>query len=437
MEERPAWVRALRVFLFGLFLIGAVGFGAVFYLTHKFTGGPLRPVQTVANIGSLMSAGLDPAKKFPGRERINLLCMGLDRNWTRDNMPYTKNARTDTMMLASLDLATKSVAVLSIPRDTWVRLPGMRGHTKINSAHERGGIPYTIKTVEEFLGTHVDYYVVIKQEAIQGAIDKLGGLQVKVDKQMDYDDNWGHLHVHLKPGEQNLSGEQVVGYMRFRKDAEGDFGRIRRQQQVVQLLSQRMKEPSVIFSLGELFDVLNEYVKTNLSREQILALGAMFHHVEPQNLLTASVPCSPGPRGDIAYLVPDDAKKELLVKWLIDGDEEAANQLTTVEVVNRSGSRRLGQETVTWLKDLGFKVRVSSPRGETKPLAQTELVDHGTLPRSARRVLAALGIPGKVEKDPDAKRRIGGPDVTLTVGRNVTANPSIAAAAEDDVAQIH
>src|SRR5262249_55164366 len=120
-----------------------MGFGTVFYLTHKFSGRRgFHPVQTVVDAARLADVSFNPEKSSPGAHRITLLCMGLDRNWTRNNMPYTRNARTDTLMVASLDLDRRAVSVLSIPRDTRVTLPGTGILSKINDAHARGGIPY-------------------------------------------------------------------------------------------------------------------------------------------------------------------------------------------------------------------------------------------------------------------------------------------------------
>jgi LCP family protein required for cell wall assembly len=297
------------------------------------------------------------------------------------------------MMVASLDLEKRAVSVLSIPRDTWVQLPGSRSMSKINDAHARGGVSYAVQTVEELLGVPIDYYVVIKQEAIQGAIDGVGGLPIKVEKDMDYDDNWGHLHIHLKEGQQRLNGEQVVGYMRFRHDQEGDFGRIRRQQQVVQTLSNQMKSPAIIMQLGQLFDVLNQHVKTNLRREQILALGKMFYHVKPDDLVTASLPGDPVYRGGVALVEPDMEKKDLVVDWLLRGNQEAANRLISVEVVNESGTPRLATKTVYWLKMMGFEAW-NGGAGRFAGRKATEVVERGALPHSGQRVLTSLGLTG-------------------------------------------
>ena len=92
-------------------------------------------------------------------------------------------------------------------------------------------------------------------------------------------------------------------------------------------------------------------------------------------------------------------------------------------MVNGTGSSRLAEQTLTWLKDLGFQAYSGGRRPGGAPLAVSEAVEHGSLARSGRRVLAALGVAGKVSKDPNHRR---GADVTLLLGKDVARNPNIA-----------
>jgi polyisoprenyl-teichoic acid--peptidoglycan teichoic acid transferase len=430
--SRPRWKKVLAALGILAFVFGAAGFGTAVYLTHKFSGNKhFNLSKTFGTMQTLAEATFNPEQAFPNQHRITLLCMGLDRNWTNKDMFYTRNARSDTLMVASLDLDRKAVSVLSVPRDTWVEMPGTHSHAKINDAHSRGGIPYAKKTVEQFLDVPVDYYVVIKQEAIQGAIDHIGGLEVNVEKAMDYDDNWGHLHIHLKPGKQVLNGEQVVGYMRFRHDQEGDFGRMRRQQQVIQLLTARLKNPAIVWRMPELFDVLNEYVQTNLRRDQILALGKMFHHVQPQDLKTATLPGDAYVKDGVAIVDANPKKKERMVDWLLRGDEGAEKGLISVEVVNESGDARLASQVVRSLKGDGFEAWGGAPRTHpAEPRAVTEALDHGALPNAGHCVMEALGVQGPVEKKkPDHPTSHA--MVTLLLGKDAATSPLVTAPTDE------
>jgi polyisoprenyl-teichoic acid--peptidoglycan teichoic acid transferase len=398
--------------------------GAALYLHSKFIGGGLR---SILRLPETLAAMRDPGKYFPGQRRITVLCLGLDRNIfkSRDpklnGMPYTKGARSDVMMVASLDLETRQVSILSIPRDTRVRLPSQRGYAKINQAHADGGIPGTREAVEQFLGVPLDYHVVIKQEAIQAVVDALGGLRLKVEKDMDYDDNWGQLHVHLKAGEQVLNGEQVVGYMRFRHDDEGDFGRIRRQQQVIQTLSQEVKKPAVLFKAAGVIDAIQKNVFTDLTKEQQIALSHLFNKVEAGNLQTVSLPIADTATiGGISYVIPDDDKKEAVVDWIVRGNQDAMNRLIHVQLKNASGSPESYQHAYRYLRYCGFEV-TRAGRASGGPIETTRVVQRTNLRGSGRRLLDVLGLRGSVEKLEDE-----GPDVTLYVGRDLVDNPILA-----------
>src|SRR5262249_18490342 len=180
----------------------------------------------------------------PGKTPPHLPPPGRNPNGTDRDLPFSTQSRTDTMIVASLDLPTRRVTTLSIPRDMRVKI-SRHGFRKINAAYPAGGGKLTRSTVERFLGVKMDRYVLGKLGAVQRFIDAIGGITLAVEKDMDYDDNWGHLHVHLKRGTQHLKGEQVEAYLRFRHDAESDFGRMRRQQQAMRAVLAQLQSPSV------------------------------------------------------------------------------------------------------------------------------------------------------------------------------------------------
>lgn len=409
-----------------LLLLFAATAGAAFSLLSRFYGST-GLMQSLGSLGKTTTVLVDPRRFFPGKDRLTVLCLGLDRNILKsrnpklNGMPYTKGARSDVLMVATLDLAQQSVSLLSIPRDTRVQLPGQAGWSKINEAHARGGIPYTRKAVEEFLGITLDHYVVIKQEAIEEVVSSLGGLQVKVAGDMDYDDNWGQLHIHLKEGEQVLSGPQVAGYLRYRRGPEGDFGRIRRQQQVVQVLADRVKDPSVLPKAWSLIRAIRQNVQTDLSPEQQLALAHLFHKIDTANLQTLSLPVVDTEMiGGVSYVLADDFRKSAAVEWLVQGNVEAMNRLVTVELRNASGSRELFDQVYECLRHYGFEV-VRGGRERSEPAAATRVMQRTKLRGAGRRLLDVLGLRGSVERSEES-----GYDVTLYVGKDLETSPAVA-----------
>ena len=182
---------------------------------------------------SAMIGRLTPGRAFPGRTQVNVLLLGRDLDRDRHGQVVKTNGRTDTIILAHYDFADKCVNMLSIPRDTRVAIPH-HGHHKINAAHAYGGPNLACRTVEGLLGVHPDDYIVVDFEGFEKAVDLMGGLTLTVDKKLDYDDNWGGLHIHLQPGRQLLNGKQAIGFVRYRKSKDGhadtDIERIARQQ---------------------------------------------------------------------------------------------------------------------------------------------------------------------------------------------------------------
>jgi hypothetical protein len=208
--------------------------------------------------------------------------------------------------------------------------------------------------------------------------------------------------------------------MRFRHDAEGDFGRIRRQQQVIQALSSEVKSPAVLLKAGSLIDAIRSSVQTDLGNDQQLALAHLFHKVDSSNIQTAQLPTADDVtvRG-VSYLEPDEFKKDAVVDWILRGDANGMNRLIRISLKNASGDRALYQKVYRCLRAYGFEVARSGRAPQT--LATTRAVQHGNLRGAARRVLQVLNVPGDVQKDDDR-----GPDVTLYVGKDLANNQVVA-----------
>jgi polyisoprenyl-teichoic acid--peptidoglycan teichoic acid transferase len=403
--------RALQMFGLVVLATSLTGVAALYYVGHLWSG--RQSPNVVAQTREFFTAAFHPEQLFPGQTRLTLLCMGLDRNWTNKNMPYTKNTRTDTMMAVSLDLGTRQVQVLSIPRDMWVEIPG-HGSNKINDAHAIGGVPLALETIQQFLGVSMDYYVVVKLGAVGRFVDAIGGVTLDVEKDMDYDDNWGQLHIHLKKGVQHLSGEQVEGYMRFRHDAESDFGRMRRQQQAMRAVLATLQSPGVAVHLPRLIDTYTENIDTNLKREQILGLARLFHDVQPETVITESLPGRSRMRDGISYLEPIEKRQETLVDWLLRGEETAANRLTTVRVVNACKSRKTTRWVAEQLEAMEFNV-VYAGRAREEALT-TQIEGEGRHRQAGQRVAEALGLAMAGPPEWESSRE--DPVVTVTVGQD-------------------
>lgn len=199
-------------------------------------------------------------------DQINILVMGVDTTsgW---------KARSDSINLVHIDFSKNRIGILSIPRDTFVDIPG-HGQDKINHAHMFGGPELSCLTVSRFIGVPVNYYVEVNFPMFMKIIDQIGGISLDVDKPLYYDDYAANLHIHLDPGRQTLTGYEAMGYVRFRHDSASDWGRIDRQHKFFGALAKQLINPSNVVRLPYILYGVSTDIRTNLSFIQATKLAA-------------------------------------------------------------------------------------------------------------------------------------------------------------------
>lgn len=217
--------------------------------------------------------------------------------------------RSDTLMIATIDPKQHQAALLSIPRDTRVKIKG-HGWDKINAAYAYGNYQLTRSTVEQFLGVPMDHYIIINMEGFQKIIDAIGGVDINVEKRMVYSDPWddnGGLHINLYPGQQHMDGKTAVTYVRYR-DEEGDIGRIKRQQKFMKAVMDKVLSPAIIPRIPSIIAEVFEAVKTDMSIRQLLAFFGSLKESHDNGLKTDMVPGTPMYIDGISYWIPDIEK---------------------------------------------------------------------------------------------------------------------------------
>lgn len=312
--------------LFGavLVILGAAAAGIAVYFYNSSS--------TVHDAVRVMLAGIyKPEEAFPGKDGINVLLMGHDVDRDRKGRIVDTRGRADSIILARIDFTGKRINLLSIPRDTLVRIPGYRGKRRVSYANAYGGPDLSCRTVSDFLGVEPDYYVMVGFDGFQKAIDMAGGLRINVDKQLDYDDNWGDLHIHLKPGEQKLNGEQAIGFVRYRHanngEGDSDLVRIKRQQEFFRAAKARLADPQVMFRAPRILDKIRADTQSQLTPSQIACL-AMFVRSLPQSAIrTETLPVMPG--GGAFVRADMDAAKTLVSSMFLDSLDGAESRQET------------------------------------------------------------------------------------------------------------
>lgn len=277
--------------------------------------------------------------------KINVLLMGVDEG----------GLRTDCIMVASYDIEKKTAKLLSIPRDTRIFI-GSR-YQKVNAAHalraSNGGIlgaQGTVEAVTRMTGIPINYYVELPFSAVEECIDLLGPITFEVPdiegggRGMVYDDPVQDLHINLKAGVQELSGEQCVHLLRYRKGnvvngrqkgyQNGDIERIGVQQEFLKALIDQKLNASLILKIPAMFKQLSGSLKTNLSVKDVVVYSKYLSDFKSANLETFSLPGNFQTIDSVSYWECDLEATRQLIRSEFGYD---ANNIT-VDKVSKSES---------------------------------------------------------------------------------------------------
>ena len=298
------------------------------------------PAQAASKVEN-KAKGLADFSLWPKLEnRMNVLLMGVDSNG-RDTERFT-GCRSDTMIIASLDPESKKVSLVSIPRDSRVRIADNHGVDKINSAHAFGGPELAVKTVGEDFAVPIDHYIVIDTQGLKKVFEALGPVEILIEKPMHYRDRAGRLNIALEPGINKLDAAGLEEYVRYRHDAKGDIGRIERQQWFLRQVKKKLEEPQVLLKLPELCKLAEEYVRTDLSVEDMLKLAAFSKEIKTNKIQTAMLPGDPVTISGGSYWVPQPEASALMLHRMTGAPQSvgviAANTGATIHSRRHSHS---------------------------------------------------------------------------------------------------
>ncbi len=207
-------------------------------------------------------------------ESINILLLGIDDG--DSEAAESEPKRTDAIMLVSFDPEKNRVAVLSIPRDTKVILPGHADPEKINAAYAYGGTLMAKQTVENLLQVPIHYYALANWRGFIDVVNLIGGVDIYVDKDMYYEDPYADLVIDIKHGFQHMDGETAGKYVRFRKDELGDIGRVQRQQKFMKAAAEQMFSIQNMSKISSLLATLDKYIETDLNTLTLLKAANTF-----------------------------------------------------------------------------------------------------------------------------------------------------------------
>jgi LCP family protein required for cell wall assembly len=252
-------------------------------------------LETISDISKIAREERTPLKGEQ-ENRINILLLGMA------GKGKPGGELTDTIMIASIDTKNNKVALLSLPRDLHVTVPEEKYSAKINSLYKYGlsnekGIEPLRKTIEEITDLSINYHLIVDFSGFEKFIDDIGGINVSVERDI-YDSaypgpNYSYETFELKKGFHTLDGATALKYARERHDdPEGDFGRAKRQQQVIQAAKNKIFSTKTFlnpFAISNMLDTLGENIRTDISLEEIDSFLKLTKNLDTQNINNAVV----------------------------------------------------------------------------------------------------------------------------------------------------
>ncbi len=455
----------IRRILLGAFLVSAVVTLLLAFCSRKTPDQPTPELNGNGAVSTNLSSDqaqptLDDSRLLqtnanrPGFQKLDFdqtvyfLLTGLDkREWEGDTGP----GLTDTIIVAFLNVQQEKAGMISIPRDTWVEVPEY-GPYKINQAfslgeaygYPGGGPGILMDTAGNLLGIDIDYYVQVDFEAFVVLVDAVNGVMVDVPEKILV---WPNAEMEgdmkrLTPGLQVLPGNLALGYVRTRDTIEGDFGRTKRQQQVLVALQKKLFSyeilPVVISRLPAIYRDLSSNVETNLTLNQIISLAWVVRDINPQSLQTRIIKEPVVEAGfndrDQYVLFPDIEQirniwhdmQEISATPIpeptheITLEEYILEENATIAILNGTSSPGLAGETADFLIANG--VNITEVGNSDKFKDQTLIYDYTGNPYTIQSILSVLNYTQNRlfhRSDPDAVA-----DIVIVLGADwIQDNP--------------
>ena len=421
-KKRKTWKRILLAFLLILLIIG----GIFTYRVYRNGGGLSGMLATIVGHD-------ENTRKNLGEFRVLILGISTDQ----ENVDLT-----DTIMVASYNPNTQKATLLSIPRDTYTGKNPSKAtaYEKINALYNRKHRPdETLAAVNQITGLNIEYYVVVKTEALIKLVDVIGGITFNVPIDMNYDDPTQNLHIHLKAGEQLLDGDKAEQVVRFRHNNNGtsypeeygdnDTGRMRTQREFIMQVVKQTAKPGNIFKLGEILDVAKEYVITNIDFNVAKDYIPYVVEFNTENLLTEVLPgvnTNKNANQTWVFIHNQAETKKIVQELFYDRDMEETQNTTegnvttnnsskseiTIEVLNGSSSSSNLQKVVNQLKGAGYKV---TRTGSTNITAKTTIINKRNVKETFLKNIKDVIGTARIETSESSSSKV---DITIIIGKD-------------------
>lgn len=359
--------------------------------------------------------------------KINALILGVDGD----------GLRTDTIMVASFDLDTAQVNMLSIPRDTKLYVTNRKMTRKITEIHaistKDGKIAGPIgssEAVSQLTGIPINYYVEFSFDAVENLLDTLGPITYDVPdvegggKGMNYEDPAQDLYIHLKPGVQELNGEQLVHLMRYRH-GDSDYARMERQQNVIKAVVDQKLNLGLILKAPKIFSQLKKDISTNISNSDFAKYVQYLGELSSDKIHSYQLPGKSEKTGAWYFVCDIDATKTLISETF---GYDASQITTKVEITAQNSNAKPISKKKTQEK----KSTATQSPSKTKSPTVTK-TPSATRSPSATKTPAKSPAPAGTTKPTETKTPAETQKPSTTPSSTSTPTPTPTPKAENDV----
>ena len=306
-RRRMAFLKGIFRLICTIFLLAAVGIGGYYVVGWG--------VQAYRDVRDMYEAYLIRQEANRGEVDVrfdgytNVLVLGLD---DAVNMDSAEEKRADAILLISMENATGKVRILNIPRDTWVKMAQDKGETRLANVYAVGGAPLMVRTINQMFDISIHQYVVIDLATFGQIVDAVGGIDLYIERNMDYDDPEAGLSIHMKQGYRHLDGVGAEHYLRYRSDDLGDLGRTQRQQKFVKAFYAKLLRVDTLPKVPAIADILKQNVTTSAELFDSVHIGNVIRKLNIEPPRTIVLPGDFSRDDDTVWIMDRAATDEII-----------------------------------------------------------------------------------------------------------------------------
>ncbi|HEY5575468.1 MAG TPA: LCP family protein [Clostridiaceae bacterium] len=355
---------------------------------------------------------------------VNILVSGVDIGDTKVKLSDGQK-RTDTIILVNYNPSTTAINLISIPRDTLIKIKGQ--NQKINASNILGGDGYLTKSVEDLLDIDINYTARINYEGFRKLMDAIGGVDMYINRDMFYDDASQDLHIYFKKGTTvHLDGEKAEEFFRWRENndgtglSDGDLGRINNQHLFIEKVIEKAKTPTFITKIPSIISIVPKYVSTTLKPDEMLKYAFKFANVDKSKMAMSTLKGTTPMIGGVSYFVYSKAQNADLIATIRGGAAQSGKTATSqavldkktvkIQVLNGTTKPGLAASYAAEIKKNGFTNPIST--GNASKLSKSKIILYGVNSSLVSSIKEEFGIENVVIND----KKTSGFDIIVMLG---------------------